>query len=151
MKNVISKMLLMFAVVMTLSSCEKDEQSITVNDLPAVAQAFVKDYFGEGKILSTIKDKEGKNSFEFEVFMDNGVEIKFDQNGLWQEVDLRDDRQALPTVLFIHEAIRTYIETNYAGQGINGIERELYGFDVELTNDMDLVFDAQGKFIRIDK
>lgn len=151
MKNLFSKIALVSAVVFTMTSCDKDDQLISSEELPTVSKTFVNEYFGSAKIISTVKDKEGMSSYEYEVKLDNGVDIKFDNAGLWQDVEMRNDTQALPNTAFILPAIVEYVATNYASAGINGIDRELNGFDVELTNDVDLVFDKEGNFIRIDR
>ena len=150
MKNLFSKAILAVAVVFAMTSCDKDDDLISSDELPTVSKSFVSEYFGTAKIISTIKDKEGA-SFEYEVKLDNGVDINFDDAGLWQDVEMRNDTQALPTTAFILPAIVQYVTENYATVGINGIDRELNGFDVELTNDIDLVFDKDGKFVRKDK
>jgi len=48
-------------------------------------------------------------------------------------------------------AIVSYVTNNYPSVGINGIEREMNGFDIELTNDIDLVFNSEGGFVREDR
>lgn len=150
MKNLFSKAILAVAVAFTMTSCDKDEVLIPNEELPTTSKSFVTEYFGSAKIISTIKDKEGISNFEYEVKLDNGVDINFDNSGLWQDVEMRSDRDALPNTSFILPAIVDYVTANYASVGINGIEREVNGFDIELTNDVDLVFDKDGKFIRID-
>ena len=151
MNNLFSKAILAVAVIFTMTSCDKDEELISNDSLPVVSKSFVSEYFGNAKIISTIKDKEGVSSFEYEVKLDNGVDINFDEAGVWQDVEMRNDKQALPNTAFILSTIVEYVNDNYANIGINGIDRELNGFDVELTNDVDLVFDKEGKFIRVDK
>src|SRR5690606_12634662 len=113
-----------FAVVFTMVSCDKDDELISNNELPAPSKTFVSENFASAKIISTVKDKEG-SSFEYEVKLDNGVDIKFDNAGLWQDVEARNDRDALPTTTFILPAIVNYVTTNYATVGINGIDREI--------------------------
>lgn len=83
--------------------------------------------------------------------LNNGVDIKFDQVGNWLDVEARNDREALPNTSFILPAIVSYVNSSYPSVGINGIDREPNGFDVELTNDVDLIFDSQGNFIREDR
>lgn len=150
MKNLFSKFLLVGVVAFTMTSCDKNDEIIANEDLPAVSKSFVSENFAGAKITSSKKDKEG-TSFEYEVKLDNGVDIKFDQNGQWLDVEMRNDREALPSTAFILPNIVNYVSTNYASVGINGIEREAHGFDVELTNDVDLEFNAEGNFIRIDR
>ena len=150
MKNLFSKAILAVAVVFTMASCDKDEELISNEQLPSVSKSFISEHFGSAKIISTIKDTEN-SGLEYEVKLDNGVNINFDSQGLWQEIEVRNDKTPLPNTAFILPAIVEYVTINYPTIGINGIDRELNGFDVELTNDLDLEFDSEGNFVRIDK
>lgn len=149
MKNLFSKSIAAVALVVTMISCDKDETLISSDELPTISKSFISENFVGSKIISTVKDTEN-SSFEYEVKLDNGVDIKFDSQGLWQEVEARNDKSSLPNTSFILPAIVEYVTANYANVNINGIDREINGFDVELTNDIDLVFDVDGKFLRID-
>lgn len=150
MKNLITKAILAVAVVFTMASCDKYEELISTEELPVVSKTFIGEYFESAKIISTIKDTEN-SGLEYEVKLDNGVDINFDSEGLWQEVEARNDKAALPNTAFILPSIVEYVTVNYPTVGINGIDREVNGFDIELTNDVDLEFDREGNFVRIDK
>src|SRR5690606_2691974 len=101
MKNLFSKAILAVAVAFTMSSCDKDEVLIPNEELQTTSKSFVTKYFGSAKIISTIKDKEGISNFEYEVKLDNSVDIKFDNSGVLQDVEIRRDRDALPNTPFI--------------------------------------------------
>ncbi|WP_369695841.1 PepSY-like domain-containing protein [uncultured Duncaniella sp.] len=47
-------------------------------------------------------------------------------------------------------AIATYVKQNHKGSRIIGIEKKRNGYEIELSNDLDLEFDKQGNFIRFD-
>lgn len=149
MKKIVLTVFALIAVAFVFTACDKDEQVIPNEQLPEAATAFVNEYFAGAKIISSIKDKEG-STHEYEVKLDNGVDIKFDNNGNWLDVEARNDTQALPNTGFILSSIVSYVSQHYASAAINGIEKKPNGFDVELTNDMDLVFDVDGVFVRVD-
>lgn len=151
MKSLLFKMVLILGVIFSMTSCDKDEERIPNENLPSVSRTFVNEFFGSAKINSVIKDKEGANRFVYEVKLDNGVDIKFDEAGNWLELEARNDREALPNTSFILPAIVNYVNATYPSVGINGIDREPNVFDVELNNDLDLVFDKEGNFIREDR
>ena len=146
-KRIISAALL-GAVMFGTTSCDKEEL-ISTENLPAAANTFLNEHFDSVKVLSVIREKEALSSAEYEVLLNNGVEIKFDKNGNWDEVEARDNTDALPTS-FILTPIVTYVQANYEDAGINSIDKEKVGFDVELTNGLDLVFNTAGEFVRID-
>lgn len=142
------KLALLLGVAFGLTSCEKEEV-IDVNGLPVLAAEFLNENFNAVKVLSVTREKEALSGTEYQVLLNNGVEVNFDKDGNWVEVDARDNVATIPTE-FILSAIVDYVKANYADAGINGIEKEKHGFDVELTNGLDLVFDKEGKFLRID-
>ena len=139
---------LLGAIVLGTVSCDKEELIGTEN-LPSAANTFLNEHFEGVKVLSVTREKEALSSAEYEVLLNNGVEIKFDKNGNWDEVEARENTAALPTS-FVLTPIVTYVQTNYEDAGINSIDKEKNGYDVELTNGLDLVFDTAGEFVRID-
>lgn len=146
LKN-ISGLLVVVLMVTVLSSCEKDEV-IQTEELPATSQSFLKDHFGDQKIISVKKEKEALEGTEYEARLENGVVVKFDEKGVWKEADAPTNL-SLPTT-FILPSIVNYVSTEYPAFGINDIDKERNGFEVELTNELDLLFDKDGNFVRID-
>ena len=46
--------------------------------------------------------------------------------------------------------IAGYVAEHYPSSGIEKIEHKRYGYEVELTNDLDMKFGADGRFLGID-
>ena len=88
-----------------------------------------------------------KDNDSYDVVFTNGYKVEFDKKGNWQEVDCNVD--AVPTAI-IPAAIRTYIQQNYANSLIVQIDKDRHGYSIELNNGLDLDFDSDGKFRRID-
>ncbi len=128
-------------------SCDKEEV-IQADQLPKEANTFLNTHFNGVKILQVEKEKEGLSGTEYKAILASGVQVKFDKNGDWTEVE-SNNNTAISTG-FILAPIVKYIIENYANSGIKSIEKEKHGFDVELVNDIDLVFDKEGKFLRVD-
>ncbi len=122
------------------------EKKITLQELPATAQAFISKNFPNQAASYVIEDK-GMISTDYDVMLTGGTEIEFDGKGNWKEID--GNKSAIPnTVLPV--GIASYIDANYKGQGVEKIDREYNGYNVELLNNMELEFDSNGKFLRID-
>lgn len=51
MKSLIFKMFLILGVVFSLTSCDKDEERIGDEDLPAVSKSFINDFLAMPKLL----------------------------------------------------------------------------------------------------
>ena len=138
----------------TTISCNNDDDSnvsyVEINTLPTSAKDFVNTNFAGVEILNIEKFAPAKsNGVMYEVNFKNGSEVEFDESGNWIKVEATGNG-TIPTG-FISTSILTYIASNYPNIGINQIEKIATGFEVELTNDVDLIFDANGNFVRVDK
>jgi len=138
---------LLFTIAFASVSCEK-EKIVGTDDLPATGSTFLKEHFNNVTVLSVTKEKEGFSGTEYKVLLDNRTEVKFDKNGNWKEVDGANNI-AIPTT-FILPVIVDYVTEKYPNADFNSIEKDNGNFDVELTNELELVFNSQGDFLRID-
>ncbi len=110
--------------------------------IPEPILTFVTTNFPENYIVQISRDYDG-----YEVDLNNGYSIEFDRNGNWVEIDC--ERDPVPTAL-IPEPILAYVSANYPQNFIVQISKDNRGYDVELNNDVDLEFDTNGNFLRID-
>ena len=92
-------------------------------------------------------DKSILGSKEYEVILNNGTEIEFDNEGDWKEVDC--GRQAVPA-MFVLKSIQNYVRNNYKGQAIIKVDKDKNRYEVELVNGTDLEFDRAGNFLHVD-
>lgn len=148
----ISWLVLLVMSVFTLSfvACDSDDddQPIVESQLPQAARTFISQFYPDVKVSGITRDSDDK-SLEYEVFLANGHTVTFDAVGQWVDVDAPGG-QVIPDGIAPFK-IAEYINQNYSGSGINEISRENYGYDVELTSGIDLEFNANGDFIRIDR
>lgn len=143
------KLLLLFAAALftLLPAVAKDRVSRNVADLPAAAQTLLKQHFS-GQDVSHIKiDKHFLGGVDYDVILENGTEIEFDDAGTWKEIDC--GRRAVPNDLIL-KPIRDYIKNNFKNQKIVKIEVKSNKYNIELINGVDLEFDRAGNFLRID-
>ncbi len=126
----------------TLWSCS-DDDPVNPKELPSVAQTFLDSFYPSAKIVSVTKDKN-----EYDVVLSNGHSVDFNKNGEWIDVDAPAG-QTVPTGFYPAD-IDTYIATNFANAGINEISVDTRGFEVELVNGVELLFDSTGNFIGLD-
>lgn len=141
MKHAKFFLLALLCLFVSASSCADDEP-IPADRLPAAAKAFVQANFPEAKIIYAEKDG---NSYECR--LNDGIQIEFDKKGNWKKVDC--NFTAVPAVL-VPKPIQQYVATNFTGCVITKIEKERYGYDIELSNDIDLKFNYQGVLIGMD-
>ena len=122
------------------------KKTITVTQLPAAAQTFIKTHFA-GQNADYIVEDKGLLDTDYEVRLANGTEIEFDEKGNWDEID--GNRNILPTAI-IPKGIATYTTANYKGHNVVKIDKKRSGYEVELSNGVELEFDTAGKFLRLD-
>ena len=143
-----NKFFLVALLCMLLQSvtCLADDKIIPVEQLPASAKTFVKKYFPQATIEYATKDTEFMDT-TYEVRLSDGTEVDFDKKGNWDNVDCKT--KAVPASL-VPAAIAQYVKAHYPNTVIVKIDKERSGYDIELSNDLDLKFNSKGKLIGID-
>ena len=143
-----NKFFLVALLCMLLQSvtCLADDKIIPVDQLPATAKTFVKKYFPQATIEYATKDTEFMGT-TYEVRLSDGTEVDFDKKGNWDNVDCKT--KAVPASL-VPAAIAQYVKAHYPNTVIVKIDKERGGYEIELSNDLDLKFNSKGKLIGID-
>lgn len=127
-----------------LASCK--DTIITADRLPDSARSFIDEYFPETPI-SYVKKDRGLTKSTYDVILQDGTEIEFNKSGEWDTVDCK--RAAVPMAL-VPVTIAEYVLSNFPGQMIVKIDREPYGHEIEVSGDLELKFDKNGKLLHID-
>ena len=143
-----NKFFLVALLCMLLQSvtCLADDKIIPVEQLPASAKTFVKKYFPQATIEYATKDTEFMGT-TYEGRLSDGTEVDFDKKGNWDNVDCKT--KAVPASL-VPAAIAQYVKAHYPNTVIVKIDKERGGYEIELSNDLDLKFNSKGKLIGID-
>ncbi|MBR6264206.1 MAG: PepSY-like domain-containing protein [Prevotella sp.] len=123
-----------------------DDMIIPASQLPAAATNFVKTNF-PGQVISYASVDRDFSGTKYEVTLNNGVELDFDKSGTWDKVDC--NFSAVPANL-VPANIANYVKTNFPGTSIIKIDKERYGYDIELSNDLELKFNKKGQLMNID-
>ena len=127
------------------TSCAGPDKPIAVSQLPAAAQTFIKTNFSSDKVSHAFID-EGFST-EYEVYFENGNQIEFDKNGQWKEVKCVIGK--VPAKI-IPVSISKYISQYFNGTDIIKIKKDRRGYEVELRNEIELEFDLNGNFVKMD-
>lgn len=126
--------------------CNAQKVVIQKTDLPKAAQEFLQSNYA--KTDWAIGRKETKRrKVEYEITLANGVEIEFHENGDWKEIDGKDE--PIP-MHFVPKKIAQYLAANYPNERVTKIEKKSNKIEIELANDIELEFDNQENFLRID-
>lgn len=77
--------------------------------------------------------------------LSNNFEIDFTAEGEW--VDIDGNNSEVP-VEIIPDNIAGYVTENYTDLFITGIDKEPTGYEINLSNDLDVYFDQDENFVR---
>lgn len=124
-----------------------DSYSHDIKDLPAAAQTVLKNYF-KSKVSVIKIDKDYGRVSEYEVVLTDGCQVTFDKSGNWKEIETSSS-SSVPAKI-VPKAIIDWVKTNQKRARIIGIERTRGGFDVELSNGVDVEFNRNGGFVSYD-
>ncbi|MDR2118641.1 MAG: PepSY-like domain-containing protein [Tannerellaceae bacterium] len=137
------------ALVLALPySCDKEE-FISETELPAISREFLQTHFNGISINAIVKETEVLSK-DYTVYLANGFEIGFTKKGSWDDVDGKT--AAVPQTIqdILPGGIARYVSNTLPACYIVEINKEHYGYEIGLSNDMDLKFNSKGEFIRID-
>jgi hypothetical protein len=129
-----------------LIGCEKEEESlINVSQIPSDIQIFVSTYFSEQTIVRAIKETEG-SAQTIDLYLDNLTKLEFNRTN--QIVDI-EGQAKIPDSL-IQENILIYVGLTYPDYYITGWELEDSHQQIQLNNGIEIEFNLNGNFLRID-
>ncbi len=148
MKNLFLSTIAILVLAFMGTSCSSDDNNpsksaILYTELSTECKTFVEDYFYLYEVFTVEKDVNSVIEY-YEIKLIGGTEIDLNQSCQWTSVD--GNNQPIPTG-FINTSIVEYVATNYPTTVIESIEKETYGFDVDLLNNTELRFDSEGNFL----
>lgn len=140
--------LALVALIMSVSimACSSKTVQRDMSQMPESAQNIVNTNF-KSKVASVETETNVIGATEYEVRLADGTEIQF-LNEEWDEVSVPAG-QSVPEY-FVIEPIRTFVTQNQPGVVIVSIDRKNNGFEVELSNGIEIKFDTAGNFIKYD-
>lgn len=146
----VRKFLIALVAIIGISSAAmaSDKYVHDASVLPKGAQSTLAKNF-KSKVSVVKIDKDFGRISEYEVVMSDGAEVTFDNDGNWKDVEVNVTK-SVPAG-FIPTSISNYVKMNHKGKRIVGIEKTRSGYEVELSNGIEMKFDKEGKFIKFDK
>lgn len=143
------KFLLMLGLVLGISAVASAKDTYAHDDsvLPEAARTTIANNF-KSKVSVVKIDKDFGRISEYEVILTDGSEITFDKSGNWKDIE-SSASSSVPDKM-VPKAIRDFVKTNQKNTRIVGIERTRKGYDVELSNGVEMRFDKNAKFLKYD-
>lgn len=147
MKRTLLMMVALVAFLVPSVLCHAGhDRIIPPEKLPAAAKTFVQQNF-PGNTISYAKEDRDFMKTTYEARLDDGTEIDFTGSGEWDKVDCK--YKAVPAAI-VPAAIAQYVTSTFPGALIVKIDKERYGYEVELNNDLELKFNKQGALMYMD-
>lgn len=144
MKKVFYSVASAAVMLIMFSACDK-ESVIDADGLPKDAHLFIAQHFPDQEILQVVKERDDLKT-GYDVYLSDGFNLDFDKKGniIGVEGTSKLPDSVVPT------KILAYVQANYPDSFIRDWELDDRGQEVTLSNGMDLKFDKEGNFIRID-
>ncbi len=140
----ISLALSLFAIGETAYGQDKN---ITTTQLPANTQNFLSKNFGKNAVSYAQSKSIAGITTEYKAYLQNGTKVEFDRSGNWKEIENKQTGVAFTTV---PKKISNYVKQKFPKTFITKIERERFGYSVNISNGLELEFDSKQNFKRID-
>lgn len=137
---------MMLLVSFTLVSCGGDVVTRDLAQLPEPARHLIRQHF-PNQHISYIKIDHELFSTSYKVVLTSGDELEFDSDGVWTEVECK--RTRVPASL-LPAAVGQYVQTKFPNDSIEKLKRKRRKTEVELYNGLELIFDSNGNFERMD-
>jgi len=115
--------------------------------LPEPAQQFLKATFPDRAVSYVKIDKNLIGPDEYKAILADGTEVEFDGKGQW--VEIKAKAAGVPASV-VPAPIATYVAEKFPNAKIQQIEKTRRGWSVELSNDLEVKFDKDLKFLRLD-
>lgn len=128
------------------SISKADDRPVRFEQLPKAAQKFVKVNFPENKVLSASKDDDLMFP-EYEVVLDNGTSLDFKNDGSLEK--LKSSQAGVPAAI-IPLKIREYVSVHYPQVKYLEYEVDKTGYEVKISNGLELRFNTSFHLVDID-
>ena len=124
-----------------------DDTPVVADQLPAAVKTFVAKHFPKQKVVFAERDSDFLEKTKFELRLGDGSKVEVYKDGTWNKVE--NKTSGVPAGL-IPKGIAGYVKENYAAFPVIKVEKERYGYEVELSNGLELKFNEQSQLIGMD-
>lgn len=133
------------AILFIFNQTNAQDRYLQTNEFPEKIISFVQTHFPEDQIV-TIKEEKERRKTEYEVKLNSRAELEFD-GGL--EIIKIESKSGLPDSV-LPKKIVAYVSQNYPGRKIEEWKKKKKYQEIELDNSLELEFDFDGNFMKID-
>ena len=125
--------------------CFGMSSAMAQNTNPAITQ-FVAQYFPQATVQMVMPDND-----DIDVVLSDYTKVEFKLNYEWKKVDCEHSTTyvSVPAEL-VPEQITTYVNSNFPNTTIKKLEKKYAGWEIELTNGLEVKFNKNFKVTEID-
>jgi hypothetical protein len=141
------RIFVILAGLLAIASVSKaDDRPVRFEELPKAAQKFVKVNFPDNIVLYASKDDDIMFP-EYEVGLDNGINIDFRNDGQLEKIQAR--QTGVPAAI-IPVKIREYVTAHYPEVRILEYEVDRNGYEIKVSNGLEMKFSLTFHLVEID-
>lgn len=133
------------ALFLLMTACS--DKPVAPEQLPVNVKTFVQQSFPGMNITYAEKDLE-LTGYKYDVVLADGTRIEFDTDDVWDKIEC-PLTNPVPVAL-VPAPVAAHIQANFPGAMIVKIDKESYGYEVELANGLELKFNKQGVLTEMD-
>ncbi|NCC98528.1 MAG: hypothetical protein EOL95_02330 [Bacteroidia bacterium] len=137
--------LLVCTSAMSFSACADSGNMITTDQLPVVAQQFIKKYFSNETVAYAKYDPEFVDS-SYEIKFKSGNSIEFNKQGEWKDYECKTC--IVPDELIPNE-ISSFIKKKHPDTNIVNLGKGKRTYELKLSNGIELKFNLRGQLLEI--
>ena len=134
-----------FAFTLLMTACS--DKPVTADQLPEPIKAFIQQTF-PGQTVSFVQKDLELTGNQYDVLLADGTRIEFDTDNQWDKIE-GTMTTPVPTAL-IPQPVLTHLQANFPDAMITKIDKEHYGYEVELANGLELKYNKQGAIMEMD-
>jgi len=139
-------MIALLIAVLCSTACARGKQPMAFAKLPQAIQDAVLAHFTADQVQLATCEKTMPKHYEYELRIADGTKLEYNQNAQLVEIS---NKAGIQTA-FVPEKVLTYITETFPNSVITEYKVSPLKQAVELNDDIELVFDKHGKFLRID-
>jgi hypothetical protein len=139
---------ILFVAAGMLLACE-EEKFIPADELPAISRTFIETHFPGVETTAIVREKEGLD-VDYTVYLANGFDIDFAKSGDWDDVDGHISPVPESILALLPENLAEYVAGAFPDFLIVEVNRERYGYEISLSNGLELKFNSDGSFHNVD-
>ena len=133
------------ALFLSLTGCT--DRAVTPGQLPEQVTGFIQQNF-PGTNVTYAESERKLTGKTYDVVLSDGTRIDFDTSGEWEKIE-GTVTNPVPTSM-IPEPIVEQIKGQFPDAMILKIDRESYGYEIELANGLEIKFNKQGALMEMD-